>query len=115
MTERNEAESMEERNLRILLTDAGRPDAPPLPSGLPSQLAARARRKDVSRIDLPLAAAACSTAGVLLLAALPLLPAGRTDLRAWALILPAANLLLGPFAAFVVFRNIKGDVSHAKT
>jgi hypothetical protein len=115
MPERNEPESAEERNLRILVSAACTHAAPPLTPGLPAQLAARARRLDSPRIDLPLSAAACSIFGLALLAASALLPAGRTDLRSWALALPAANLLLAPFAAYIVIRNLYGEVSHVET
>jgi len=115
MPEANKPESIEERNLRILVSAALTPAAPPLPPGLPSQLAFRARGNTAARMDLPLAAAGCSALGLVLLAVLPLLPAGRTDLRWWALVVPAANLLLGPFAAYLVVRNRKGEVFHAKT
>jgi hypothetical protein len=115
MTDRNGPESAEERNLRILLSSACQGAAPPLPEGLPSQLASRARGDSSARIDLPLAAAGCAALGLVLLAMLPLLPSGRTDLRVWAWIVPAVNILLGPFAAYVVIRNIKREATHAKT
>jgi hypothetical protein len=115
MPDRKEPETAEERNLRVLVAGACRPDAPALPSGLPARLAARARGEGRRRIDLPLAAAACSAAGLVVLAAWPLLPAGRTDLRSWALILPAVNLLVGPLAAVVVVRHVQRGASHAET
>jgi hypothetical protein len=115
MTDRSGPESAEERNVRILVAGACRPDPPPLPSGLPGRLAARVRVRTAGRVDLPLAAAACSAAGLLFLALSSFLPAGRTDLRAWILLLPAVNLLLAPLAAYVVVRNVKGGLTHAKT
>jgi hypothetical protein len=115
MTDRTGPESIEERNLRILVAGACLPDAPALPSGLPARLAARARNGAAARIDPPLVAAACSAGGLILLAFTLFLPAGRTDLRAWTLLLPAANLLLAPFAAYVVVRNFKGGLAHDKT
>ncbi|MBN1440786.1 MAG: hypothetical protein JW929_15370 [Anaerolineales bacterium] len=115
MAESDPVKSIEDRNLERIITSALAPQSPPLPDDLAAQLAARARSRPPTRDDLPLAAAVCSAAGILLLAGAVLLPAGRTDLRAWVLVLPAANLLLGPVAAFIVIRNFQGGVSNAET
>ncbi|MGB7539167.1 MAG: hypothetical protein WBM17_11570, partial [Anaerolineales bacterium] len=66
-------------------------------------------------IDLPVAAAGCAVAGLLLLALLLLLPAGRMDLRGWMAAVPAANLLFGPIAAAVVILKMKREAKNAKT
>ncbi|MFN2299472.1 MAG: hypothetical protein ACK2UB_11525 [Anaerolineales bacterium] len=116
MNDRIEPWAAEERNLQRIVKAACRPDAPPLPAGLPESLAARSRRAGARpKVDLPLVAAVCSTAGVLLLIVLTFLPAGRMDLRLWAVVLPALNILLAPFAAWVVVRHMRGGVLHAET
>ena len=109
MTDPVTPEAAEERNVQRILAAACRPEAPPLSSDLPARLADRARREDI----LTLAAAACSTAGILLPIAVVFLPWERLELRAWAVVLPAMNILLAPFAAYLVVRNMKGRVSHA--
>jgi hypothetical protein len=85
------------------------------PSRLPAQLAARVREQINPRLDLPLAAAACSPAGLILLVASSFLFMERMDLRIWALILPAANLLLGPPAALIVIKNFTKEAAYAET
>jgi hypothetical protein len=116
MDDRIVQRAAEERNLQRIVKAACRPDVPPLPAGLPESLADRSRRAGVRpRVDLPLAAAVCSTAGVFLLIAWLFLPAGRMDLRLWAVMLPALNILLAPFAAWVVVHHMRGGVLHAET
>lgn len=115
MADGKKPESIEGRNLRMIVSSALIPAAPPVSTGLPAQLAARAGKDLPVRIDLPLAAASCSALGLLLMAALPLLPAQRMDLRWWAFLIPAINLILGPFAAYIVIRNTPREATHAKT
>lgn len=115
MPERRDPESIEERNLRILIPSTLTPAAPPLSAGLPAQLASRARGGITARIDGPLAAAICSTAGMVILALLLLLPSGRMDLLRWVAAVPAVNVLLSPFAAYIVIRNMRREISNAKT
>jgi hypothetical protein len=115
MADRKKPESVEEKNLRMIVSSALIPSAPPVSPELPAQLAARARQGRPVRFDLPLAAAGFSALGLLLLAALPLLPAQRMDLRWWAFLIPAINLVLAPFAAYIVVRNISREATHAKT
>jgi hypothetical protein len=115
MTERNNPEPVGERNLRILIASAQSPAAPPLIGTLAASLAARARVSAAADSIAPVAAAGCFVAGLLLLALLTLLPAGRMDLRIWMAAVPAVNLLLGPFAAAVIIRKIQREASNAKT
>jgi hypothetical protein len=115
MTERNDPEPVGERNWRILISSALAPAAPPLSPALPASLAARARGGAEAGIEWPVAAAGCAVAGLVLLALLPFLPAGRMDLRWWMAAVPAANLLLGPFATAVVILKMKREASDAKT
>ena len=115
MADPRESESIEERNLRMIVASTLTPAAPAVSAGLPAQLATRARSDAPAQFDVPLAAAGCAAFGILFLAALTLLPAQRMDLRWWALLVPAVNLGLGPFAAYVVIRNISREATHAKT
>jgi hypothetical protein len=114
MTERNDPEPTGERNLRALITSVQTPDAPPLPAALAESLAARARGGGAAGNGLPVAAAGCAVAGLVLLALLPFRPAGRMDLRWWMAAVPAVNLLLSPFAAAVVVRAMRKELSDAQ-
>jgi hypothetical protein len=115
MDDRNNPEPVGERNLRILITSTQSPAAPPLSGTLAEALAARARESAAADSPAPVAAAGCFVAGLLLIALLLLLPAGRMDLRFWMAAVPAVNLLLGPFAAAVVIRIMQKEAIHAKT
>jgi hypothetical protein len=114
MTERNDPEPIGERNLRMLIAPVLTPAAPPLANTLAESLAAHARGGAAAGSGLPVAAAGFSVAGLLLLALLPLLPAGRMDLRWWVAAVPAVNLLLSPFAAAVVISALRKEPSDAK-
>ncbi|MGB7539799.1 MAG: hypothetical protein WBM17_14750 [Anaerolineales bacterium] len=115
MKGRNDPEPVGERNWRILISSAQTPAAPPLSAALSASLAARVRGGAGAGSRLPVAAAGCAVAGLALLVLLPFLPAGRMDLRWWMAAVPAANLLLGPFAAAVVILKMKREASDAKT
>jgi hypothetical protein len=114
MTVRIDPEPIGEHNLRALITSVQTPVAPPLPAALAESLAARARGGGAAGNGLPVAAAGCAVAGLVLLALLPLLPAGRMDMRWWMAAIPAINLLLSPFAAAVVIKAMRKETSDAK-
>jgi hypothetical protein len=114
MANLHEPESIEERNVRALLRSACVPAAPALPASLPERLAARARPANQPQVDLPLAAAVCSVVGVALLGAAAALSTGRSGLRELAAIPAAANILLGPIAALIVIRKLKGGTPHVE-
>jgi hypothetical protein len=115
MTERNDPESVGERNLRILISSAQSPTAPPLSPALAAAIVARAGGGAEAGSRLPITAAGCAVAGLALLALLHFLPAGRMDLRCGMAAVPVANLLLGLFTTSVVILKKRREASDVKT